>query len=80
VVLCIGPLVCSVDGTCGRTCDVTSCPPDQPEVECYVSPCEVLGTSCSDPVSSCVDYYCGDCNVFAFDLAGNQVCQDTTSS
>jgi hypothetical protein len=74
VVLCIGPLVCSADGQCGRSCADNFCPPDKPPVECMVSPCDVLPSSCSEEVSSCVDYYCGGCDFLAFDKAGNQLC------
>jgi len=72
VIMCVGLLSCSSDNQCGVTCG-DSCPAEQPQVECLVSPCSVL--SCSDEVESCVDQYCGGCNALAFDKAGNQVCQ-----
>ena len=75
VILCIGPLSCNSDNQCGVTCSDTNCPADKPQVECFTSPCSVVESSCSEDVSSCVDNYCGGCNAFAFDKAGNQICQ-----
>ena len=75
VILCIGPLSCNSDNQCGVTCSDSNCPADTPEVQCLVSPCSVVESSCSDEVSSCVDNYCGDCIAYAFDKAGNRVCQ-----
>ena len=71
---CVGYLHCDQEtGTCGVECttDGTSCKPEVGEVNCLVDPCEV--SDCPDAVS-CTSNYCGGCNAFHFDPAGNSIC------
>jgi len=81
VIMCVGPISCNMEeGQCLRTCDATDCPADKPQVQCLVSPCDVISNSCDDEVVKCVDYYCGECSAFAFDAAGHQVCEESAPS
>jgi hypothetical protein len=74
VILCVGPISCTA-GQCGKTCSSSDCPSGTPPVQCVVSPCQNVATTCSVAVSNCVDYYCGACKFFAFDKAGYEVCK-----
>jgi len=76
VIMCIGPVTCTTENRCGKKCSDTNCPADKPPVQCFESPCTVVEKTCTTAkVAGCADYYCGGCNAFAFDQAGNQVCQ-----
>ena len=49
-----------------------TCPPDKPQVYCFVDPCQV--TTCpAQPEARCVSDYCGGCNARFFDDEGNEV-------
>jgi len=72
--LCVGPVTCK-NNRCTKDCSGSFCPPEQPARMCMTSPCMLIGSSCSESISSCVDDYCGGCNAIAFDRAGNQVCK-----
>jgi len=60
-----------LEGRCSKICGEEQCKDGTDFFNCNVSPCSV--DKCEDAVS-CVDNYCGGCNAFHFDAAGNQVC------
>jgi hypothetical protein len=74
VVLCVGYLTCEKE-MCGVICSKSFCADGSNPVNCLVSPCEITSKECQaeSPVS-CVDDYCGGCNAYRFDEAGNTVC------
>jgi hypothetical protein len=74
-ILCVGPISCGDEGTCGRTCSASTCADGSEPVQCLVDPCEVTSPEClAEKPVSCVSDYCGGCNAYRFDKAGNQVC------
>jgi hypothetical protein len=79
VIECVGPISCEA-GICGRKCSGSGCPEGIDDVSCIVSPCSVLDSACDEDYAACTDYYCGGCNVFAFDESGARVCNSVTSS
>jgi hypothetical protein len=74
VILCVGYLTCEEE-RCGVICSESFCADGSNPVNCLVSPCEITSEECQaeSPVS-CVDDYCGGCNAYRFDEAGNNVC------
>ncbi|CAF4808071.1 unnamed protein product [Rotaria sp. Silwood1] len=66
------------DGNLANCNNTSSCPPDQPEVQCFADPCQ--GAACSAyPNATCVANYCGGCNTEWFTDSGKQVQCETTS-
>lgn len=74
---CAGPLSCSDNGQCRRTCADSGCPNDVTEVsmECSILSCDAMADSCIEDSTSCADYSCGDCKSLAFNQSGFAVCQ-----
>ncbi|CAF2447340.1 unnamed protein product [Rotaria sp. Silwood2] len=66
------------DGNPADCDNVSPCPPDQPEVQCFRNPCQ--GATCSAyPNATCIPNYCGGCNAEWFTTDGEQVQCDITS-
>ncbi|CAF5012180.1 unnamed protein product [Rotaria sp. Silwood1] len=66
------------DGNLANCNNTSSCPPDQPEVQCFADPCQ--GATCSAyPNATCAANYCGGCNTEWFTDSGKQVQCETTS-
>jgi len=74
---CVGPLSCSDNGLCRRTCADSDCPNDVTEVsmECSTLSCDAKADSCIEDFTSCARFSCGDCKSFAFNQSGFAVCQ-----
>ena len=74
-ILCFGPVTCE-GGQCGRDCNGLECADGSQPVNCFARPCDVISEKCAAQAVSCVDDYCGGCNAYAYDAAGNLCTSD----
>ncbi|XP_072050232.1 uncharacterized protein [Amphiura filiformis] len=52
--------------------EYVECPPESPQVNCVVSPCQT--SSCpADPTATCLTNYCGGCNALYYDRNGIEI-------
>jgi len=72
MVQCVGFRKCDENNVCAVDCTTSSFCPNNDEVYCFASACEV--TRCGNPTVSCVDYNCGGCYPIFFNASGYQTC------
>eukprot|EP00980_Cylindrotheca_fusiformis_P016738 scaffold5039_cov119-Cylindrotheca_fusiformis.AAC.5 len=76
-IACVGPTICSKEGTCSRDCGTGSmCEDGVPMVKCFENPCNTAAAQACNASVACIADFCGGCNANHFDAAGNLVCQD----